>query len=167
MNFEFEEYRQQRRKVEKEIKVELDEASFRAQTCEVNLKECKNNTTEIAELADKSHLFEKSLQEDLTEKFQTQIKELEAIILNKKEEIKAITSYSEQAIEQLRETLRLSETTTKTLEQQLKDKETEITNLWTSYNYLQEKLQTNVESEIDLTTRFADATVRESGVNLT
>ncbi len=131
------------------------------------MKECKRNTTEIAELADESHLFEKSLQEDLTEKFQTQIKKLEAIILNKKEEIKAITSYSEQAIEQLRETLRLLETTTKTLEQQLKDKETEITNLWTSYNYLQEKLQTNDESEIDLTTRFADATVRESGVSLT
>ncbi len=75
LNYEFEEYRQQRRKVEKEIKVELDEASFRAQTCEVNLKECKKNTTKIAELADESHLFEKSLQQDLTEKFQTQIRE--------------------------------------------------------------------------------------------
>ncbi len=94
------------------------------------------------------------MQEDLTEKFQTQIRGLEEINLNKKEEIKAITSYSEKAIEQLRETLRLSDTTTKTLEQQLKDKETEITNLWTSYNYLQEKLQTSVESELDLTTRI-------------
>ncbi len=61
----------------------------------------------------------------------------------------------------------MSDTTTKSVKQQLKDKKTEIKKLWTTYNYLQEKLQTNVESELDLTSRFADATVRVSGVNLT
>lgn len=113
------------------------------------MKDCRQHTEHIAQLADESITLDKTIHEDLTETFERRISDLEEKLAQKDSELKAIVKSTEGIIPDLKDTLHVKEATEEALRKQLGDKESEISNLWTSFNNLR------------------DNTVEDTGVGLT
>ena len=137
---EFEAYRDKCRETEHLKEQEIDDLILRTTTCESNLKDCRKQTDDIAQLADESIRQDQSLHEEFLLSLQDQVKKLEEKVAAKQQEVDTVSDYSAQSIKKLTETLKQQELVTRNLRQQLVERDVEVQNLRTSFTSVYERL---------------------------